>query len=210
MVGIGLAGRKYGGSMNDFMTAGKQGTLLLVTGSYIGSHIGNGIVVGGAEYGAVYGIGECGSESARLYPHLLFSAVMSRRVYRGNCVTLSDMLEQRYGDKVTTILMAVLNGAANTAVMAGQIMAGKRLFEYIRGKPGAWSHYHNANCHYLLVHVRTLGRNDDRCNPEYGYIYHSDCHGYIYRKSGRLSAYGSGICRQKASRWFPSAWRHSS
>ena len=57
MVGIGLAGRKYGGSMNDFMTAGKQGTLLLVTGSYIGSHIGNGIVVGGAEYGAVYGIG---------------------------------------------------------------------------------------------------------------------------------------------------------
>lgn len=45
------------------------------------------------------------------------------------------MLEQRYGDKVTTILMAVLNGAANTAVMAGQIMAGKRLFEYIGVNP---------------------------------------------------------------------------
>ena len=96
MVGIGLAGRKYGGSMNDFMTAGKQGTLLLVTGSYIGSHIGNGIVVGGAEYGAVYGIGGMWFGVGAALSYLLFSAVMSRRVYRGNCVTLSDMLEQRY------------------------------------------------------------------------------------------------------------------
>ena len=135
MVGIGLAGRKYGGSMNDFMTAGKQGTLLLVTGSYIGSHIGNGIVVGGAEYGAVYGIGGMWFGVGAALSYLLFSAVMSRRADRGKCVTLSDMLEQRYGDKVTTILMAVLNGAANTAVMAGQIMAGKRLFEYIGVNP---------------------------------------------------------------------------
>ena len=79
MVGIGLAGRKYGGSMNDFMTAGKQGTLLLVTGSYIGSHIGNGIVVGGAEYGAVYGIGGMWSGVGAALSYLLFSAVMSRR-----------------------------------------------------------------------------------------------------------------------------------
>ena len=57
MVLIGLQGRKHSSSMQDFLTAGKQGTLLLVTGSFMGSHIGNGIVVGGAEYGATYGIG---------------------------------------------------------------------------------------------------------------------------------------------------------
>lgn len=135
MVAIGLAGRKYGGNMKDFMTAGKQGTLLMVTGSYIGSHIGNGIVVGGAEYGAVYGVGGMWYGIGAALSYFLFAAFMAKLVYRGNFVTLSDMLESRYGDKVTTILMAVLNATANTAVMAGQIMAGKRLFEYIGLNP---------------------------------------------------------------------------
>lgn len=135
MIGIGLFGRKYGGSMNDFMTAGKQGTLLLVTGSYIGSHIGNGIVVGGAEYGAIYGIGGMWYGVGAALSYLLFAAVMAKVVYRGNYVTLSDMLQAHYGDKLTSILVAVLNAAANTAVMAGQIIAGKRLFEYIGLNP---------------------------------------------------------------------------
>lgn len=65
----------------------------------------------------------------------LFSLVMSRVVFRGNYITLSDMLAAHYGDKVTTILIAVLNAIANIAVMAGQIMAGKRLFEYIGLNP---------------------------------------------------------------------------
>lgn len=135
MIGIGLAGRKYGGNMNDFMTAGKQGTLLLVTGSYIGSHIGNGIVVGGAEYGATYGIGGMWYGIGAALSFILFGLVMAKVVYRGNYVTLSDMLEEHYGDKITTIMVAVLNALANTAVIAGQIMAGKRLFEYIGLNP---------------------------------------------------------------------------
>ena len=60
---------------------------------------------------------------------------MARVVYRNNYVTLSDLLEQRYGDKMTSIAVAVLNAASNIAIMAGQIMAGQRLFEYIGLNP---------------------------------------------------------------------------
>lgn len=57
MLWIGLKGRKYSETNKDFMTAAKQGSMLLVVGSYLGSHLGNGVVVGGAQYGALYGIG---------------------------------------------------------------------------------------------------------------------------------------------------------
>lgn len=57
MLAVGFYGKKYANSFEDYLTAAKQGTFLMVCGSYIGSHIGNGIVVGGAEYGAIYGIG---------------------------------------------------------------------------------------------------------------------------------------------------------
>lgn len=135
MVLIGLQGRKHSSSMQDFLTAGKQGTLLLVTGSFMGSHIGNGIVVGGAEYGATYGIGGMWYGVGAAISFYLFGIFMARVVYRNNYVTLSDLLEQRYGDKMTSIAVAVLNAASNIAIMAGQIMAGQRLFEYIGPNP---------------------------------------------------------------------------
>ena len=44
MLWIGLKGRKYSETNKDFMTAAKQGSMLLVVGSYLGSHLGNGVV----------------------------------------------------------------------------------------------------------------------------------------------------------------------
>ena len=41
MLWIGLKGRKYSETNKDFMTAAKQGSMLLVVGSYLGSHLGN-------------------------------------------------------------------------------------------------------------------------------------------------------------------------
>lgn len=68
MLWIGLKGRKYSETNKDFMTAAKQGSMLLVVGSYLGSHLGNGVVVGGAQYGALYGIGGYGMAQAQRYP----------------------------------------------------------------------------------------------------------------------------------------------
>ena len=134
---IGLKGRRYGETNQDFMTAAKQGAMFMVIGSYLGSHLGNGIVVGGAQYGAQYGIGGLWYGAGAAVSYILFGLVMSRVVYKRGYITLPDVLADCYGDKITTVLLAVLHYAAMIAICAGQIMAGRLLFEYA-GLPGEW------------------------------------------------------------------------
>ena len=126
MLWIGLKGRKYSETNKDFMTAAKQGSMLLVVGSYLGSHLGNGVVVGGAQYGALYGIGGLWYGAGAALSFVLFALVMSKIVYKKGYLTLPDVLSDRYGGKVVSVLIAIC---------AGQIMAGRLLFEYV-GLPG--------------------------------------------------------------------------
>ena len=135
MVIIGLKGRKYSQTNEDIMTAAKQGTLLLVVGSYLGSHLGNGVVVGCAQNGAVYGLGGLWYGAGSAFSYVIFAIVMAKVVYRKGYITLADALAERYGDKITAVLVAILHCAAMVGMVAAQIMAGKLLFEYI-GLPG--------------------------------------------------------------------------
>lgn len=128
---VGIRGRKYSQSNQEFMTAAKQGTLLMVTGSYLGSHLGNGVVVGGAQNGAIYGIGGLWYGVGATFSYFLFAAVMAKVVYKKGYLTLPDILNDHYGDKVTVTLVALLHWFSMIALIAGQIMAGKLLFEYI-------------------------------------------------------------------------------
>ena len=47
MIAISWMGRKYGKNFDDFISAGRNCTTLMIIGSAVGSHIGNGYVVGG-------------------------------------------------------------------------------------------------------------------------------------------------------------------
>jgi len=131
MILIGLKGSKYSGSMKEFLTAGKQGGMIMLVGAYIGAHIGNGIVVGGAEYGANigiaglwYGLGACAS-------YVLFALVMSKKVYREGYITIPDMINARYNSKAASVIVAILNICASLGITAAQLMAGASLFKYI-------------------------------------------------------------------------------
>lgn len=135
MLWIGLKGRKYSETNKDFMTAAKQGSMLLVVGSYLGSHLGNGVVVGGAQYGALYGIGGLWYGAGAALSFVLFALVMSKIVYKKGYLTLPDVLSDRYGGKVVSVLIAILHYCTMIAICAGQIMAGRLLFEYV-GLPG--------------------------------------------------------------------------
>ena len=90
MLWIGLKGRKYSETNKDFMTAAKQGSMLLVVGSYLGSHLCNGVVVGGAQYGALYGIGGLWYGAGAALSFVLFALVMSKIVYKKGYLTLPD------------------------------------------------------------------------------------------------------------------------
>ena len=117
--------------MKEFLTAGKQGGMVMLIGAYIGAHIGNGIVVGGAEYGANigiaglwYGLGACAS-------YVLFALVMSKKVYREGYITIPDMIKARYNSKAASVIVAILNICASLGISAAQLMAGASLFKYI-------------------------------------------------------------------------------
>lgn len=109
MLAIGFMGKKSSESMNEFLTAGRSGGMFVMVCTYIGAHVGNGIVVGGAQYGADYGIGGIWYGLGACLSYILFSTVMSRLLYRNGYLTIPDLIRDRYQSKFASVLMAVLN-----------------------------------------------------------------------------------------------------
>ena len=135
MLLIGYMGRNTSHNFEEFVTAAKKGSLLVVCGSYLGSHIGNGVVVGGAQNGADYGMGGVWFGLGACFSYIVFAVVIAKKLYRSNSLTLSECLDKRYGGHSTGTLYAVINCGAAISIMAGQIVAGKALFEYLGLSP---------------------------------------------------------------------------
>lgn len=135
MLAIGFMGKNSSSSMNEFLTAGKSGGMFVMICTYIGAHVGNGIVVGGAQYGADYGIGGVWFGLGACLSYILFATVMSRLLYRRGYLTIPDLIRDRYQSKFASILMAILNICATLGIMAAQIMAGAALFSALGLNP---------------------------------------------------------------------------
>lgn len=135
MMLVGYLGRNTSHNFQEFVTAAKKGSLLVVCGSYLGSHIGNGVVVGGAQNGATYGIGGVFFGLGACFSYIIFAVVIAKKLYRSNSLTLSECLDKRYGGHSTGTIYAVINCGAAISIMAGQIIAGKALFEYLGLSP---------------------------------------------------------------------------
>ena len=135
MLAIGFMGKKSSSSMNEFLTAGKSGGMFVMVCTYIGAHVGNGIVVGGAQYGADYGIGGVWFGLGACLSYILFATVMSRLLYRRGYLTIPDLIRDRYQSKFASVLMAVLNICATLGIMAAQIMSGAALFSALGLNP---------------------------------------------------------------------------
>ena len=117
MLAIGFMGKKSSESMNEFLTAGRSGGMFVMVCTYIGAHVGNGIVVGGAQYGADYGIGGIWYGLGACLSYILFATVMSRLLYRNGYLTIPDLIRDRYQSKFASVLMAVLNICAIQTVV---------------------------------------------------------------------------------------------
>lgn len=130
---IGWKGSKNAESFSDYLTAGKKGTLPLIVGSYLGGHLGTGIVVGGAAYGVTYGIGGVWYGLGAAGSFLLFGLFVSRWAYRHNYLTIPTYLRDRYPTtgRIMTVVWALLGAAVGVATLCGQIIAGRALFTYL-------------------------------------------------------------------------------
>ena len=132
MLAIGQMGKKYSKTLSDSLSAGRQGTLIMVAGSFLGSHIGTGIVVGGATNGAKYGIGAGWYGVGAAMSFALFALVTARWVRKNGYVTISTYFRDRYATygHLITLIVAIAGIFGATGNIAAQVIAGKHLFEY--------------------------------------------------------------------------------
>lgn len=133
MLYIGWKGSKNAETFDDYLTAGKKGKLHLIVGSYLGGHLGTGIVVGGAAYGVSVGIGGAWYGLGAAGSFILFGLFVSRWAYRNNYLTIPAYLRDRYPEtgKMMSIVWALLGAAVAITTLCSQIIAGRALFEYL-------------------------------------------------------------------------------
>ena len=129
MVVVGYAGKKYAGTFESFLGTGRSAGIVLIVGGAMGTHIGNGFVVGGASEGAAVGLGGCLYGLGCCLSYLVVAFAISDFVYKGGYMSLKDYLQQRYGDRLTGIIYDVSTTLSYIGNVAAQLLAGKALFE---------------------------------------------------------------------------------
>lgn len=129
MFAVGLYGKKYAANFSDYLTAGKRSTVLMVMGTAIGAHIGSGFIIGGAESAVLDGYGGVWYALGCAASYLVVPATIARLVQRKGYVTLSDYFKERYQTIDIRLVYSVVTSLAWLGIIAGQIVAGKAIFE---------------------------------------------------------------------------------
>ena len=133
MVFITWRGRNKAKTTADFMTAGKSGKLYMIASSYLGDHVGTGIVIGGATYGVTYGLGGGWYGLGAALSFVLFGLLVAGWAYDHKYLTIPTYLRERYPKtgRIMTVIWALLGSAVGVTTLCGQIMAGRQLFTYL-------------------------------------------------------------------------------
>lgn len=127
MSGLGVYLMRRIKGFSDFLVAGRNAGLLVVVGSFIGSHFGGGMTVGGAEYGVLHGFSGIWYGLACGFSYLLF-LIIAKKVYVLKQMTIADCLENAYHTKRIRGLFAILAFFGVLGVIGGQILAGGAIF----------------------------------------------------------------------------------
>lgn len=136
MLFIGRLAKGRINSFQDTVAAPGQTSLLMLAGCAVAGQIGSGFVVGGAEYGARYGIGGswygigCGLSFLVILP-------LVGLIYRNHYLSLSDYFASRYRGNSTRLLYSVSTICCGVATLSGQLLAGRAVFLTL-GIPASW------------------------------------------------------------------------
>lgn len=135
MVLIGWMGRSKASNFEGYLSMGRTGGVLLLMGGAIGGQIGNGFVVGGAAEGAVSGLAGSAYGIACALSLILVAIFLNNFIYNNNYMSMADYTRQRYHSEVPGTIYDLSTAISSIGLIAGQIMAGKALFEAL-GLPG--------------------------------------------------------------------------
>jgi len=139
LLGMGLLGiwlARYIKDFSSFLIAGRSAPLIIVAASFVGSHYGGGFVMGGAEYGFLYGLSAIwyGVACGLSYVAWLFIA---KKIYAFKQMTLPDILDNRYNSKRLRGLFAVSGILGCAGILGAQILAAGAIFGVV-GFPKIW------------------------------------------------------------------------
>ena len=135
MVAIGFMGRDKASNFEGYLSMGRSAGVLLLMGGAIGAQIGNGFVVGGAAEGASVGMAGCAYGLACAFSLLVTAFLLNDFIYKGGYMSMTDYTRQRYHNEIPGVIYDLSSAISSIGLAAGQIMAGKALFEAL-GLPG--------------------------------------------------------------------------
>lgn len=129
MVLIGWYGRHHSKDFESYLNMGRSGGILLLMGGCIGGQIGNGFVVGGAAEGAAVGMAGATYGLACALACFLVAFLLNDFIYKGNYMSLAGYCLKRYNSHIPGTIYDLSTAISSIGLIAGQIMAGKALFE---------------------------------------------------------------------------------
>lgn len=129
MVAIGWIGRHRSETFEGYLSMGRSGGVLLLMGGAIGGQIGNGFVVGGSAEGSVVGMAGSAYGLACALSCLMVAILLNNFIYNGGYMSLADYTIKRYNNPVPGTIYDLSTAISSIGLIAGQIMAGKALFE---------------------------------------------------------------------------------
>ena len=135
MIGIGWVGRSRTRDFESYLNMGRSGGIILLTGGAIGGQVGNGFVVGGAAEGASVGMAGAAYGIACALSCVMVAIFLNDFIYKGNYMSLAGYTLKRYGNTIPGTIYDLSTAISSIGLIAGQIMAGRALFEAL-GLPG--------------------------------------------------------------------------
>ena len=125
-------------SFQDTIAAPGQTSLFLLAGSAIGGQIGSGFVIGGAEYGARYGIAGAwyGIGCGLSY---FITAALCRFIRTHHYVSPADYFARRYSGHATRMIYTAASISCSVSLLAGQLLAGRAIFLTLAFRPSGVS-----------------------------------------------------------------------
>lgn len=129
MVAIGWAGRNKASNFEGYLSMSKSGGVLLLVGGAVGGQIGNGFVVGGAAEGASVGMAGAAYGIACALSCVMVAIFLNNFIYNGGYLSMADFTRKRYHNEIPGTIYDLSTAISSIGLIAGQIMAGKALFE---------------------------------------------------------------------------------
>lgn len=135
MVVIGWMGRDKASNFEGYLSMGRSAGVLLLVGGAIGGQIGNGFVVGGAAEGASTGMAGAAYGIACALSTVMVAIFLNNFIYNNGYMSMADYTRRRYHNEIPGTIYDLSTAISSIGLIAGQIMAGKALFEAL-GLPG--------------------------------------------------------------------------